>query len=47
MVTPKELAVLIIFGMFFILILSIGIIMLVRKNKKIQDLSAKLLKEER
>lgn len=46
MVTPKELAVLIIFGMFFILILSIGIIMLVRKNKKIQDLSAKLLKEE-
>jgi signal transduction histidine kinase len=46
MVDPKELAILILLGMFFVLIMSIGIIILVRKNRKIQYLGAKLLEEE-
>jgi two-component system, NarL family, sensor kinase len=46
MVDPKELAILILLGMFFVLIMSIGIIMLVHKNRKIKYLGAKLLEEE-
>lgn len=46
MVEESKLAVIIILGMLYSFSMGIGMILLARKNKKIQDLSAKLLKEE-
>lgn len=45
MVSTQELAFLILAGMLFTLLLSIGVIMLVKKNQRIQELSDKLIKE--
>jgi hypothetical protein len=45
MVSSQELAYLIILGMLFTLLLSICIVLLVKKNQRIQELSEKLMKE--
>lgn len=45
MVSTQELAFLILAGMLFTLLLSIGVVMLVKKNQRIQELSDKLIKE--
>lgn len=46
MVEENKLAIIIILGMLYSFSMGIGMILLARKNKKIHDLSAKLLKEE-
>jgi len=45
MVSSQELAYFVVFGMLFTLLLSIGVVMLVKKNQRIQELSNKLIKE--
>lgn len=45
MVSSQELAYFVVFGMLFTLLLSIGVVMLVKKNQRIQELSDKLIKE--
>lgn len=45
MVNAQELAVIIFVGMLFAFLMGIGIVMLSKKNQRIQDLSEKLIKE--
>jgi two-component system NarL family sensor kinase len=45
MVNAQELAVLIFIGMLFSLLMGIGIVLLSKKNQRIQELSQKLIKE--
>ena len=45
MVSSQVLAYFVVFGMLFTLLLSIGVVMLVKKNQRIQELSNKLVKE--
>jgi signal transduction histidine kinase len=45
MVSSQELAYFVIIGMFFTFALCLGIVMLVKKNQRIQDLTDQLIKE--
>jgi signal transduction histidine kinase len=47
MVNAQELALLISLGMLFTFLMGIGIVLLAKKNRKIQELSEELLKEEK
>lgn len=47
MVNAQELALLISLGMLFTFLMGIGIVLLAKKNRKIQELSDDLLKEEK